>query len=127
MLPFATSAMPWSETTTRSMRRPSERAAMPARSFASPASTARSAAIASAQCAPHREERPIYPGVLMEAMNAVLDDDTMLASDVGNCQMWTRTCRRIAHPEAHVIDGLDVDHGRSLARDDRGGLRRSAA
>jgi thiamine pyrophosphate-dependent acetolactate synthase large subunit-like protein len=59
-----------------------------------------------AQCAPHRGDHPIYPGVLMEAMNAVLDDDTMLASDVGNCQMWTRSCRRIAHPESFMQSGV---------------------
>ena len=59
-----------------------------------------------AQAAPHRDDRPIHPGVLMDAMNAVLDDDTMLASDVGNCQMWTRTYRRIAHPESFMQSGV---------------------
>jgi acetolactate synthase-1/2/3 large subunit len=59
-----------------------------------------------AQCAPHRDDKPIHPGVLMDAMNAVLDDATMLASDVGNCQMWTRTCRRIAHPESFMQSGV---------------------
>jgi acetolactate synthase-1/2/3 large subunit len=58
------------------------------------------------QAAPHRNDKPIHPGVLMDAMNAVLDDDTMLASDVGNCQMWTRTYRRIAHPESFMQSGV---------------------
>jgi acetolactate synthase-1/2/3 large subunit len=59
-----------------------------------------------AQCAPHRDDKPIHPGVLMDAMNAVLDDGTILASDVGNCQMWTRTFRRIAHPESFMQSGV---------------------
>ncbi len=58
------------------------------------------------QAAPHRDDNPIYPGVLMEAMNAVLDDSTLLASDVGNCQMWTRTYRRIAHAESFMQSGV---------------------
>jgi thiamine pyrophosphate-dependent acetolactate synthase large subunit-like protein len=54
----------------------------------------------------HRDERPIYPGVLMEAMNAVLDDRAVVASDVGNCQMWARTFRRIATPESFMQSGV---------------------
>jgi len=59
-----------------------------------------------AQCAPHRNDQPIHPGVLMDAMNKVLDDSTMLSSDVGNCQMWTRTFRRIANPESFMQSGV---------------------
>ncbi|HUF82803.1 MAG TPA: thiamine pyrophosphate-binding protein [Burkholderiales bacterium] len=59
-----------------------------------------------AQCEPHREDRPIYPGVLMEVMNAVLDDNAVVASDVGNCQMWARTFRRIATPESFMQSGV---------------------
>jgi thiamine pyrophosphate-dependent acetolactate synthase large subunit-like protein len=59
-----------------------------------------------AQSEPHRSERPIYPGVLMEAMNAVLDDNAVVASDVGNCQMWARTFRRIATPESFMQSGV---------------------
>ena len=59
-----------------------------------------------AQNAPHRDDHPIHPGVLMDAMNAVLDDDTVVASDVGNCQMWTRTFRRIANPESFMQSGV---------------------
>ena len=59
-----------------------------------------------AQNAPHRDDRPIHPGVLMEAMNAVLDDDAVVASDVGNCQMWARTFRRIATPESFMQSGV---------------------
>jgi thiamine pyrophosphate-dependent acetolactate synthase large subunit-like protein len=54
----------------------------------------------------HRGERPIYPGVLMDAMNAVLDDKAVVASDVGNCQMWARTFRRIATPESFMQSGV---------------------
>jgi acetolactate synthase-1/2/3 large subunit len=59
-----------------------------------------------AQNEPHRSDRPIYPGVLMDAMNAVLDDNAVVASDVGNCQMWARTFRRIATPESFMQSGV---------------------
>ncbi len=59
-----------------------------------------------AQNEPYRDDKPIHPGVLMDAMNAVLDDDTVVASDVGNCQMWTRTFRRIANPESFMQSGV---------------------
>ena len=55
---------------------------------------------------PHRSDDPIYPGVLMEAMNAVLNDSAVVASDVGNCQMWARTFRRIATPESFMQSGV---------------------
>jgi acetolactate synthase-1/2/3 large subunit len=54
----------------------------------------------------HRSDDPIYPGVLMEAMNAVLNDNAVVASDVGNCQMWARTFRRIATPESFMQSGV---------------------
>jgi len=59
-----------------------------------------------AQSEPHRSDRPIHPGVLMDAMNAVLDDNAVVASDVGNCQMWARTFRRIATPESFMQSGV---------------------
>ncbi len=59
-----------------------------------------------AQNEPHRNNRPIYPGVLMDALNAVLDDQAVVASDVGNCQMWARTFRRIATPESFMQSGV---------------------
>ncbi|HXF67421.1 MAG TPA: thiamine pyrophosphate-binding protein [Burkholderiales bacterium] len=59
-----------------------------------------------AQNEPHRHERPIHPGVLMEAMNAVLDDQAVVASDVGNCQIWARAFRRIATPESFMQSGV---------------------
>ena len=59
-----------------------------------------------AQNEPHRRDRPIHPGVLMDAMNAVLDDNAVVASDVGNCQMWARTFRRIATPESFMQSGV---------------------
>jgi acetolactate synthase-1/2/3 large subunit len=59
-----------------------------------------------AQSEPHRSDRPIYPGVLMDAINAVLDDNAVVASDVGNCQMWARTFRRIATPESFMQSGV---------------------
>lgn len=59
-----------------------------------------------AQGEPHRHDKPIHPGVLMDAMNAVLDDRAVVASDVGNCQMWARTYRRIATPESFMQSGV---------------------
>jgi len=59
-----------------------------------------------AQNGPHRNDRPIHPGVLMDAMNAVLDDNAVVASDVGNCQMWARTFRRIMTPESFMQSGV---------------------
>jgi acetolactate synthase-1/2/3 large subunit len=56
--------------------------------------------------APHAAEKPIHPGVLMDAMNAVLNDDAVVASDVGNCQQWARTFRRITNPEAFMQSGV---------------------
>jgi acetolactate synthase-1/2/3 large subunit len=55
---------------------------------------------------PHRNDSPIYPGMLMDAMNSVLGDDAVVASDVGNCQMWARTFRRIATPESFMQSGV---------------------
>jgi acetolactate synthase-1/2/3 large subunit len=55
---------------------------------------------------PHRNDQPIHPGVLMDAMNAVLDDSAVVASDVGNCQMWARAFRRIATPESFMQSGV---------------------
>ena len=55
---------------------------------------------------PHRNDKPIYPGMLMHAMNTVLGDDAVVASDVGNCQMWARTFRRIATPESFMQSGV---------------------
>jgi acetolactate synthase-1/2/3 large subunit len=59
-----------------------------------------------AQNEPHRNDKPIHPGVLMDAMNAVLDDSAVVASDVGNCQMWARTFRRIATPGSFMQSGV---------------------
>jgi acetolactate synthase-1/2/3 large subunit len=58
------------------------------------------------QNAPHVNDNPIHPGILMDAMNAVLDDDAVVSSDVGNCQMWARTFRRIATPESFMQSGV---------------------
>lgn len=59
-----------------------------------------------AQGEAHKNDKPIYPGVLMDAMNAVLGDNAVVASDVGNCQMWARTYRRIATPESFMQSGV---------------------
>jgi acetolactate synthase I/II/III large subunit len=59
-----------------------------------------------AQNESHAGDRPIYPGRLMEAMNAVLDDSAVVASDVGSCQMWARCHRRITTPESFMQSGV---------------------
>jgi acetolactate synthase-1/2/3 large subunit len=55
---------------------------------------------------PHRNDTPVHPGLLMEAMNAVLGDTAVVASDVGSCQMWARRYRRIATPESFMQSGV---------------------
>jgi len=62
--------------------------------------------ILAADNAPHSSETPIHPGIVMEAMNAVLNDDAIVASDVGNCQMWARLYRRIATPFSFMQSGV---------------------
>lgn len=57
------------------------------------------------QTTPHNTEKPIYPGLVMEGMNNVLDDSAVVASDVGNCQMWARLHRRIATSESFMQSG----------------------
>jgi acetolactate synthase-1/2/3 large subunit len=59
-----------------------------------------------AQNAPHRADRPIHPGRLMEALAAVLDETAIVASDVGNCQIWARSALRIATPESLLQSGV---------------------
>ena len=59
-----------------------------------------------AQNEPHKRDMPIHPGLLMEAINAVLDDTAIVASDVGSCQMWGRWHRRIAGPESFMQSGV---------------------
>ena len=36
-----------------------------------------------AQVEPHKNEKPIHPGVLMNALRSVLREDAVVASDVG--------------------------------------------
>jgi thiamine pyrophosphate-dependent acetolactate synthase large subunit-like protein len=59
-----------------------------------------------AQNEPHKSDKPIHPGLLMDAINAVLDDSAVVASDVGSCQMWARWHRRIAGPESFMQSGV---------------------
>ena len=59
-----------------------------------------------AQNEPHQRDNPIHPGILMDAMNRVLDERAVVSSDVGNCQMWARTFRRIATPESFMQSGV---------------------
>jgi acetolactate synthase-1/2/3 large subunit len=54
----------------------------------------------------YKQTRPIHPGILIEALNAVLDDEAILASDVGNCQMWARWQRRISGPGSFMQSGV---------------------
>lgn len=54
----------------------------------------------------HRGDNPIYPGLVMAGMNNVLDDAAVVASDVGNCQMWARRYRPIATAESFMQSGV---------------------
>ena len=57
-----------------------------------------------AQCGyagePHQNEKPIHPGVLMNALRSVLREDAVVASDVGNCQQWARSFCPITNAES---------------------------
>ena len=59
-----------------------------------------------AQNKPYKNDKPIHPGLLMEAINIVLDDTAVVASDVGSCQMWARRHRRVARPESFMQSGV---------------------
>jgi acetolactate synthase-1/2/3 large subunit len=54
----------------------------------------------------NRSTQPIFPGLVMEAMNKVLDERAVVASDVGLCQMWARMYRNIATPESFMQSGV---------------------
>jgi len=58
------------------------------------------------QVEPYQAEKPIHPGVVMAAMNAVLDANAIIASDVGNCQQWARSFCRISNPESLMQSGV---------------------
>ena len=58
------------------------------------------------QIEPHRNEKPIHPGVLMDALARALDRDAIVASDVGNCQQWARSFCRVATPESLMQSGV---------------------
>jgi acetolactate synthase-1/2/3 large subunit len=59
-----------------------------------------------AQNEQHRSTRPIHPALVIEALNAVLDDEAVVASDVGSCQIWARWQRRITRPESFMQSGV---------------------
>jgi len=59
-----------------------------------------------AQNEPYKNDKPIHPGLLMESLNAVLDDTAVVASDVGSCQMWARRHRHITSPESFMQSGV---------------------
>ena len=42
----------------------------------------------------------------MDALNAVLGDTAVVASDVGSCQMWARRYRHITNPESFMQSGV---------------------
>ena len=59
-----------------------------------------------ANTAPHPDEISIHPGVVMEAMIDVLDDDAIIASNVGSCQIWGHFHRHSATPHSFVQSGV---------------------
>jgi acetolactate synthase-1/2/3 large subunit len=58
------------------------------------------------QVEPHRNEKPIHPGVLLNALRRVLREDAIVASDVGNCQQWARSFCAITNPESLMQSGV---------------------
>jgi acetolactate synthase-1/2/3 large subunit len=59
-----------------------------------------------AQVEPHKDERPIHPGILLNALRRVLKEDAIVASDVGNCQQWARSFCPITNPESLMQSGV---------------------
>jgi acetolactate synthase-1/2/3 large subunit len=59
-----------------------------------------------AQIEPCRNEKPIHPGVLLNALRNVLKQDAVVASDVGNCQQWARSFCAITNPESLMQSGV---------------------
>ncbi len=59
-----------------------------------------------AQVEPYRDEKPIHPGVLLDAMRKVLKEDAVVTSDVGNCQQWARSFCPITNPESLMQSGV---------------------
>ena len=59
-----------------------------------------------AQVEPHKNEKPIHPGVLMNALRSVLREDAVVASDVGNCQQWARSFCPITNAESLMQSGV---------------------
>jgi acetolactate synthase I/II/III large subunit len=58
------------------------------------------------QIAPHRNEKPIHPGVLLNALRNVLKEDAIVTSDVGNCQQWARSFCPITNAESLMQSGV---------------------
>ena len=53
-----------------------------------------------------RSATPIHPGFLMETLVSVLARDAIVASDVGNCQMWARQYLPINTIESFMQSGV---------------------
>ncbi len=59
-----------------------------------------------AQIKEFRSAKPIHPGFLMETLAPLLAHDTIVASDVGNCQMWRRQYLPVRNPESFMQSGV---------------------
>ncbi|MFC1490977.1 thiamine pyrophosphate-binding protein [Nitrospinota bacterium] len=53
-----------------------------------------------------RSEKPVHPGVILETIGSVIAPDTIVISDVGNCQMWARYYLPITHSESFLQSGV---------------------
>lgn len=53
-----------------------------------------------------RRASPIHPGVAVDALVEVLDEDAVVVSDVGNCAIWLRNLLPVRHPDAHLQSGM---------------------
>ena len=53
-----------------------------------------------------RAAKPIHPGFLMETLAPLLAPDVIIASDVGNCQMWGRQYLPVWNPESFMQSGV---------------------
>ncbi len=62
----------------------------------------------------HREDVPLHPGVVADALCQEMAEDAILASDVGNCAVWLRSLVPIRGPFSHLQSGTWNSMGFSL-------------
>ncbi|MEE9240782.1 MAG: thiamine pyrophosphate-binding protein [bacterium] len=50
--------------------------------------------------------KPVHSGFILETIAELVKPDTIVVSDVGNCQMWARYCLPFHNPESFMQSGV---------------------